>query len=267
MPFVTLSSNIKIHYIEERSIGPSFVLLLHGLGVNSASWQLQIPALVNAGYSVIAPDSPGFGQSSYSVGKVSIAESAKVFSELLSKLGIQKTHIIGISMGGAQAIQLSLDYGENVDRLILVNTFAKLNLSSPLSWPYYGIRYLLIHTLGIRYQAEAVAKQLFPRTYQVVLREEFIKQTNHANPKAYRACMRAVARFNVKERLSEIKVPTLVVTGGSDTTIRPSDQKVLAIGIPNAQQKIIQGAGHAVTVEKPMEFNKVMLEFLGKPLS
>jgi pimeloyl-ACP methyl ester carboxylesterase len=74
--------------------------------------------------------------------------------------------------------------------------------------------------------------------------------------------MRALARFNVLNRLGEISAPTLVITGELDRTVSPKNQRILAERIPNARQVVIPGAGHAVTGEQPEAFNQAMIDFL-----
>jgi pimeloyl-ACP methyl ester carboxylesterase len=74
--------------------------------------------------------------------------------------------------------------------------------------------------------------------------------------------MLALTRFDVRDRLKTLKVPTLVITGDADTTILPRRQKQLTVQIPHARQVQISGAGHAVTVEYPDQTNDLILEFL-----
>ena len=165
-------------------------------------------------------------------------------------------------MGGTMALQLTLDFPHHVKRLVLVNTFARLQLASPLVLPYFALRFLLVHTLGLPVQARQVAKRLFPLPEQEPLRQALIEQILQADPRAYRAAMRALARFNVYQRLPEIQAPTLVITGERDTTVPPANQHVLAAGIRAARQVTVPAAGHAVTVEKPAEFNHLLIDFL-----
>ena len=109
-----------------------------------------------------------------------------------------------------------------------------------------------------------MAKRLFPSPEQELLRETFYNQIIQANPAGYRSTIKSFVNFNVTDRLCEIQSPTLVVTGDEDTVVPPKTQKELADKIPNADQIVINNAGHAVTVEKPEEFNHVMLGFLHK---
>jgi 3-oxoadipate enol-lactonase len=89
-----------------------------------------------------------------------------------------------------------------------------------------------------------------------------VEQVTDADPKGYRASMLALWSFNVLKRLGSLNLPTLVITGDSDTTVPFKAQKVLAEGILAASHVIIPDAGHAVSVEKPLEFNQILMQFL-----
>jgi 3-oxoadipate enol-lactonase len=268
MPFQELSSGVKLHYLDEvpasggsHSINGNIVLL-HGLGVDSSSWQLQIPLLIENKFRVIAPDTPGFGKSTYPGGGTSIARVATQITSLLNKLNIYNCILVGISMGGTIVLQMAIDNPELVQKLILVNTFAKLRIESIRVLPYFLIRLLLVHTLGLPAQARAVAKRICPYPEQEILRQELIRQVAQADPAAYRAAMRALAFFDVRKWLCEIHCPTLVISGEADNTVPLPNQLSLVQGIPGALHLIIPGAGRAVSVEKPDQFNHALLEFL-----
>lgn len=268
MPLIDLSPQGSLFYLDELPptalISTSkVVLLLHGLGVNSASWQLQIPALAAAGYRVLAPDAPGFGQSTFS-GCNTIASMTDSILRLLDKLQVQLVDIVGISMGGTLALQIALEQPQSVHHLVLVNTFARLKLGNPYLFPYYALRFVLIHVLGLPEQAKIVARRIFPHSGQEILRAELEAQVCQANIHAYRSTMRALVQFNVLKQLPTICKPTLVITGDCDTTVHPDNQRPLVEKIPSARQMIIPGAGHAVSVEKPQLFNQVLLEFLSR---
>jgi pimeloyl-ACP methyl ester carboxylesterase len=185
--------------------------------------------------------------------------------ELLDQLEIEKTDVVGISMGGTQALQFTADNPGRVQRLILVNTFARLNLGDPRVWPYYLSRAILVYTRGLPAQAQTVARRIFPEPGQQALRDELVRQIVQAQPGAYRSAMRALARFNLQSRLGTITTPTLVVTGERDSTVPPPVQKRLAGGLCHVRQALIPGAGHAVSVEQPIEFNRILVDFLNAP--
>jgi 3-oxoadipate enol-lactonase len=262
MPDSELVTGLNLHYLDENSAAQPNVLLLHGLGANCDSWQLQTPHLVGAGYRVIIPDVPGFGKSTFSGGRVSIASLTQHIIQLLDCLKITSTDVVGISMGGTLALQMALDYPSLVEKLVLVNTFARLNIAGPRQWPYYLQRLILLYTVGIPAQARAVARRLFPRPEQELLRQELITQILQADPRGYRSTLIALARFNVADRLKEIHLPTLVISGDADTTVPMENQHQLVKGISGARHLIIPNAGHAVIVEEPEIFNRILLDFL-----
>jgi pimeloyl-ACP methyl ester carboxylesterase len=261
MPTHNLAS-VSLHYLEGNPHKIPIVLLLHGLGANASSWQMQIPALLHGGFHVIAPDIPGFGRSTYPGGGTSIAKLTSYLACFLEDIHAFPVHAIGISMGGTLALELALDHPDFVEKLVLVNTFAKLQKGNPTLWPYFLVRFLLVHTLGLPTQARAVAKRIFPHPEQEELRQVLIDQICESDPQGYRAILRALAVFNVQDRLHEIRSPTLVITGNQDTTIPPKNQKSLVDQIPFACQVFIEQAGHAVSVDQPERFNRVILEYL-----
>jgi pimeloyl-ACP methyl ester carboxylesterase len=262
MPTAEILPGLSLHYKEYNPDGGKSILLLHGLGATCDSWQLQIPDLESAGYHVIAPDSRGFGMSGFPGGRITIQVFAEDFKVLLNKLLITRAVVCGISMGGVIALQMALQYPELVEKLVLVNSYGKLRPDRLTGWGYFILRFLLVQTLGLQTQAEAVAWRIFPKREQQVYRQELVRQILQANPVVYRAAMRALARFDVEGRLDRVRAPTLIITGERDQTISPRNQKVLAERIPGARQVVISGAGHAVTADKPAEFNKALIEFI-----
>lgn len=262
MPIYQPDDKQKIHYRDENPAGERTLVLLHGLGASGDSWILQFPALAEAGFRCLAPDARGFGQSSYPGGPVSAAVMAHDLCLLLDHLKVEKAAVVGISMGGATALQFGLDYPERVEHLVLTNTFAHLQADQLSQWFYFLLRQLLVHTLGLEAQAKAVAGRVFPHPDQAILRAQLIAQIKQADPRAYRSAMRQLPRFDVRMRLSEIHLPTLVITGADDSTVLPHRQAVLTRGIAGAQRVIIPAAGHAVSVDQPQAFNQALLDFL-----
>ena len=257
---------VSIYYEDYNPEVARSVLLIHGLGATGESWNLQIPALIQAGYRVIVPDVYGFGKSANQYITSSIIELVDDLVQLIQSLIINKIHVIGISMGGIMALQLVIDHPHLVDKLIIINTFARLRHKGIRSWLYYIWRFSLINILGLRTQAKVVAKKLFPEQNQLPFREILINQIIQANPKAYRTTMVNLARFNVSNRLGDIQRPTLIIVGDKDTTVPPTLQFELAHDIPNSKCVIIKGAGHAVTAEKPDEINQHIIDFLSQTL-
>ncbi len=252
---------MHLHHLDFNPNAPNTLVLLHGLGANGESWQLQIPFFTEAGYRIVAPDLRSFGQSPYP-GHTSIAEMAGDVAELLDHLHLPNAHILGISLGGTVALQFALDYPARVQKLVLVNTFAHLRPKNPGVWLYMLWRLILVHTIGLETQGKVVAKRVFPLPEQEIARQELLVQIRQADPRGYRATMRALGLFNVQPRLKEIRCPTLILTSENDTTVPTDAQRALARDIPAARQILFPQGGHALSVDQAGAFNAAVLSFL-----
>jgi len=252
----------NIHYLDPGVNHGIPVLLLHGLGVDGSSWAMQFPSLINAGFRPIAVDVPGFGRSLRGNEAWSIQRVTRDIAIFLNEIKISSVHVVGLSMGGTIAQQLAFDFPQIVSKLVLANTFSVLRPSTFQGWMYFIQRVILVHTLGLPAQAKFVSDKIFSKPDQGALRKEMVQQITNADPRAYRAAMRSLGTFNSKSRLSEIKIPVLVITGAKDTTVQPTHQAQMTAWIPGARQEIMPEAGHAASVEFPDEFNRILVDFL-----
>lgn len=252
----------RLHVLDPHPAGSPAVLLLHGLGANGSMWTLQFDDLIAAGYRPLAPDAPGFGASPYDGRGWNFRRVAADLAGLLHELDTGPAHVVGLSMGGVIAQQFALDFPHLTRKLVLVSTFSVLRPGSLSQWLYFLQRLLVVHLVGLEQQSKLVARRVFPAPEQEALREMAAAQIARADPRAYRAAMRQLGLFDSRRRLKEIRVPTLVVTGGRDTTVSPARQTLLANAIPGARQMILSEGGHALAVDQAAAFNRVLLDFL-----
>lgn len=259
MPEQLIDPGLTIHYLDFNGENPAGVLLLHGLGATCESWQLQTPVLVDAGYRVIVPDMRGFGRSTYPGGNNNPKIMARDMARLVKGLDLEAVHLVGISLGGTVALEFVINYPELVNTLVITNSFARLRPKKISLWIYYLVRLFLVHLIGIETQAEYVADRLFDDD---LLSRTFKEQVCQSDPQGYRSTMRSLAFFNVTHDAAHIQKPTLVITGDQDTVVPLENQVELSRLIPGSEHLYIHGAGHAVTVEKPDEFNQLLLKFL-----
>lgn len=262
MANIDIAPALTLHYIELNPKGHPTILLLHGLGATGDSWQLQFPPLIESGYRILVPDMRGFGKSSFPGGTNNPQVMSEDVSRFLEKLDVRSVNVMGISMGGTIALQFALDHPKMLESLILINTFARLRPKKLSIWLFYLVRYILIMVVGLQIQARYLVDRLFPGSDQEMLREAFFDQIIQSDQDCYRSTIKSFVGFNVTERLNEIIVPTLVVTGAKDTVVPPASQYELSENIPTAKQIVIHDAGHALIVERPDEFNQVIMDFL-----
>ena len=254
-----LLDTVDLAYGEAGAGAP--LVLLHGLGSSRHDWALQLPAFVS-NYRTIAVDLRGHGASPRPAGPYRIAQFAADVALLLMRIDARPAHVVALSLGGAVAQQLALDYPELVRSLVLTNTASRF-VTSEWRQRLFGMRrFAGAYLQGMDQVAVQVADRLFPLLEQTPLRNEAITRIAANDPKAYRASLWAVARFNTTFLLELITCPTLVIAGDRDTTVPLAAKQVLAQGIPNSRLLIIPNSGHATPVDQPEQFNRAVLDFL-----
>ena len=253
-----------MHFIEAGSQNKNAVVLIHGLGATGGSWQFQLQEAADAGYRVIAPDLPGFGCSKYAGRSWQIKTISKELITFLSSAGMCDFYLAGISLGGAVALQTVLDFPEKVRGLMLINTFACLKPQSMSEWLYFARRGILAFLRDPAVQAQLVADRVFPNPDQHFYRKILVENIKNTNPRVYRQAMIALAKFDVRYRLAELNLPVWVVSGDLDTTIPLKAQYDLVRRIPGARHICVPEAGHAVNIDLPEEFNRILLKFLSE---
>ncbi len=249
-------------YREFNSSSDKAVILLHGLGANSYSWQYQWDALANAGYRVIVPDMYGFGKSPYENKKNSIASMAEDVNDLMQELGIEKASFIGLSMGGAIAMRFALKYPYKVEKLVLANTAARFANKIAGSILKILKRIFVMSVMPRRHGANMVSSFVFPKPEQKEFREEFFREIMMSNKSAYLDAVRSLIRHDLRKQLTALKMPTLVI-GGTEDMVTPSFlQEYISTAIQGSKLVIIEGAGHVSSVDSAERFNKELLNFL-----
>jgi len=122
-------------------------------------------------------------------------------------------------------------------------------------------RRMMVHCLGMRIVGIILARCLFPGKQHAALRKQLVQRFARNDKRVNLACIRSMTRWSVEAQLPEVEVPTLIVCSEHDYT--PVTRKqVFVERMPNAQLAVIPGARHGLPLEKPEEFNRVVLEFL-----
>lgn len=240
--------------------GPPLVLL-HGLGSSSADWALQLPTFGER-HRVLVFDLPGHGASPRPRGRLTIEAVADDVAQLLRQMGLPPAHMIGLSFGGCVALALAIRAPDRVRSLILVNAFARLQAAGPRSAMRIVQRLALLATAPMERVAAHVARGLFGEPSQRDLYEAAVASLSRTSRRTYGAALGALAAFDARARLAEVRCPTLVVAGARDTTVPRAAQEALARAIPGAGLVVLDESGHASNIDQPARFNRLVLEFL-----
>jgi len=236
------------------------LLFIHGLGSSLRDWEDQVP-FFSKKYKTITIDLRGHGDTDKPKGPYSISMFANDIAELLKSLKLEPVHIVGISLGGAIGFHLAIDYPELTKSLGVVNMSASLPIKTFKEKQMFFMRILIVKLLGMKKMGEVLAKRLFIKPEQEDLRERMATRWAENDKKAYLSSLKTLKNWSVLERLHEIKCPALIVSADGDYTPLEVKKEYTAL-IPNAKLIIIEDARHAVTVEKPKEFNGILMDFL-----
>lgn len=248
----------KLHYEITGEGRP--LLFVHGLGSRGEDWSLQVPHF-SSQYQTITVDVRGHGRSDKPTGPYSVSLFANDINALLDHLSIESLPLIGISMGGMIGFQLAVEHPQKLQSLVVVNSTPALvseNLGD--SFKLFQRR-LFMKLLSRKRIAAFLSKRLFPKPAQNPLREQFEAAWLANDEDAYKASFNAIVGWDVREHLSDIKCPTLVIAGDRDYT--PTSRKERFVKrMPNARLVEVADSGHATPIDQPEIFNQVLQEFL-----
>ena len=251
-------------YYEVKGQGPAIVLI-HGFSLDTRMWDPQFDAFAQS-HRVIRYDVSGYGRSTV---PDTLISSSNELATLLKALGIDKATVVGMSMGGGVAINFTLEHPDRVEALITVgSTLGGYSMREPRATRTQHV-FSLARDSGL-----AIAKEAW-------LHDPFL--TPVADTSAIRAKIRriitdwsgiqlknpAMARFLpihplAITRLENIRVPTLAIVGELDDPNPLAVADTIAARVPGARKVTIHGSGHLLNLERPDEFNKLVLDFLGQ---
>lgn len=259
MPVLPLR-DINLYYEVAGQGDP--VVFIHGLGSSARDWEYQVPFFAPR-YRVVVFDVRGHGRSDKPTGPYSVPLFAQDAAALIRALEAAPAHVVGISMGGMIALQLAVDEPALVRSLVVVNSGPELVVRTFRERLMILQRFLIVRLLRMRKMGEVLSQRLFPRPDQAPLRQMFVERWAENDPRAYREAMRALVGWSVADRLGDIRCPTLVIASDQDYTPVSAKEAYVA-RMPNARLVVIPDAHHAVTVERPEEFNQALLDFLAQ---
>jgi pimeloyl-ACP methyl ester carboxylesterase len=255
------SKSISLRYTDTGQGQP--LVFLHGFPLSRGAWQKQIEAL-RSSYRVIAPDLRGFGDSDTEAGPTTMAQCAADLRALLQLLTSGPVVLIGHSMGGYVALAFAHQFPEMLRGLVLVSTKSGQDTAEAAA----GRRVTAekVKAEGVQVVVQAMApKMLAAGNHDARMAAEVLGFMAPSRPAGVIGALLGMAeRTDATAFLSQIAVPTLVITGADDTLIPLAESETLAQAIRAAQLKVIPHAGHLVAFEQPDKFNHVLKEWLNR---
>lgn len=238
------------------------LVFIHGLGSSTRDWEEQIPVFSKE-YKCITLDLRGHGRTDKPKEQYIIPQFAADVAELLKGLNISNAFVVGLSMGGATAFHLAISYPELVKKLVVTNMSAAVPYKSFADKKMFITRLLIVKLLGMKKMGKVIASRLFVKQdkHNDECRKKMAARWAENNSKAYLSAMKALKNWSVMEELHKIKCPALIIHSDEDYSSLAHKKHYTSL-IPNGELIIVNDARHALPMEKPEEYNRILAEYL-----
>lgn len=254
-----------LHYTTyEHPTSTEWVTFVHGAGGSSSIWFKQVRAFQQQ-YNVLLVDLRGHGRS-----KLPMPKDIKRYNfdfitedvmQVLDHLHIEKTHLVGISLGTIIIREMAESYPDRVQSMIMGGAVMQLNLRGKILmrlgvWFKNVIPYLILYKF--------FAFVIMPKRNHKESRSLFVREAKKLYQKEFIRWFKLAADINQRLkwfRLQDADIPTLYLMGEEDHMFLPS-VRLLAQQHESAQLAVVANSGHVVNVEQPEVFNRTALDFL-----
>ncbi len=265
--FVTVGDR-KLAYNEVSPPAPKgTILLLTGLAAKRYGWYHQLDEFGRY-YRTIALDHRDISDSDEVTEAYTIADLADDAAAAMKALGVRRTHVIGISLGGFVTLQFALRHPELVDKLVLVSTSAGGSTHVPPGPE-------MISMLTSRGEEEIEVGELTRRNYTLIMAPGYaashpeeldriveIARYRPLTAAAYYRQLQAGLTHDAAQQLDRIQAPALVIHGDVDPLVVPANGEHLARHIKGAKHIVYHNVGHIPIIERYEQFNRDVLAFL-----
>ena len=275
MPYITVGkenrTNIDIYYEDHGSAKP--IILIHGYPLSGASWEKQIPVLLNAGYRVITYDRRGFGKSSQPTAGYNYDTFAADLREVITQLKLQDVTLVGFSMGGGEIARYFGKYGsKGVSKAVFMGAVPPFLLKTADNPE--GVDGSVFEGIKKAVAADRYAffTEFFKNFYNTDLylgkrvSDDVVRASwNVAAGSSATASLACVPTWleDFRENLKRVDVPTLVIHGDDDRIVplAAAGQRTAKL-VKGAKLVVIKGGPHCITWTHADEVNAALLAFL-----
>lgn len=242
-------------------------VLLHGIGGGREAWGQGLSgtgaALANEGFSAVAVDLPGYGESP-ALDPYTLAGAAQRVVSLIEELGRQQGILVGHSLGGMVAQEIYALAPSRVQALALVGTSSAFGKPGG-AWQQQFLAERLAPLdagRGMAALAQSLVAGMVSPQAGTAVRTGATALMSRVPEATYRAALTALTQFDRRDQLGHIRVPTLCITGEHDRNAPPPLVQQMALRIPAAEYLCFAGVGHLAPMEAPRAFNDAVIAFL-----
>ncbi|MDQ8707943.1 alpha/beta hydrolase [Streptomyces sp. LHD-70] len=272
---ITLPSGMRLRYYEAGEADATPVVLLHGSGPGATGWSNfsgNIGAIADAGFHVVAPDMPGWGDSDAQA--TADMDHDATLVEYLDALGLDKAALVGNSMGAHTAVRFATLHPERITHLVTMGASlgrGPASLFAPADGPSEGLKVLV-----------KAYKDASPENMRALVEIMTYDKARFATPELTRARSEAAlarpdhlknyveglahgAPIPIKvdrSKIPGIQTPTLLIHGRDDRVLHYETSLRLLADIPNSRLVLLNRCGHWAMIEHAAEFNRLVIDFL-----
>jgi 3-oxoadipate enol-lactonase len=265
MPRIRVNDIELFYELSGATAGPT-VVFVNGLLTDTTSWSAVLPFFTDR-YRCLVYDCRGQGRSDQPDHDYTTRLHAADLAGLVAALGIERVSVVGLSNGGAAALEFAADYPQQVAALVVcgayaaVDTALRMKLTSWLKAMEAGGSVLRFDVAtpwvwGPRFLEQNAAQLLLFREKAASMP---IVPAVHL--------IRGALSHDIRHKLGRIAAPTLVVVGEDDVLTPPYLARLIVAGVPGAQLELLPGVGHAAPLEQPETFSRVVRAFFARVAS
>jgi 3-oxoadipate enol-lactonase len=256
---MTTDETVALHHLLEGPEDAPVVVMANSLGTTLSMWDDQAPSL-RGRFRLLRYDHRGHGGSPVPSGPYTIEDLGRDVLALLDRLQIQHASFCGLSIGGMVGMWLASEAPERIDRLVLCCTSARFD--PPEAWE---MRARTVRAEGVSAIADAVLERWFTPTFHESRADvvEWAGNMLRDTPaEGYAGCCEAIREADLRERLGEIRAPTLVIAGAEDPAAPVDRSEFIRDSVSGACLVVLSEAAHLANVEQPEAVTRAVLEHL-----
>jgi 3-oxoadipate enol-lactonase len=249
----------RLHHRLDGPPDAPLLVLSGSLGTTQAMWDAQAPVLTQH-LRLLRYDQRGHGASEMLGGPYEIADLGRDVLALLDKLGLERVSFCGLSIGGMTGMWLAINAPERIDRLVLSCTTAH---SPPRE--QWDERAHIARSHGVAALADAALARWFTPGFARDRPDEIerFRGMLGATPgEGYAGCCEAIRDMDQRERLGQIKAPTLVIAADDDPSAPPERGQEIADAVPGARLIVLEDARHMANAAQPEAYTEAVLAHL-----